>query len=98
MAKKKEIHINPWNMKTYEVKDCLDCDDDKADWGVVESVAKINTDEAKKLSDKRLEICKKCPHSKDLFSRGWINYCNICGCMLKAKTRLASSKCPDGRW
>jgi hypothetical protein len=94
MAKK----INPWTMKEYEEKDCPECDEDKAQWGIGESVLKAGTETAKELSDKRLAICKECPHSKDLFSRGWINYCNICGCMLKAKTRLASSKCPDGRW
>ena len=97
MPKKPEKGINPWTLKTYEVKDCPDCEEDKAKWGTVESVMNISSNEAKQLSEKRLAICKECPHSRDLFSRGWINYCNICGCMLKAKTRLASSKCPDGR-
>lgn len=96
MAKK---GINPWTGKTYTVKHCPTCKEEAADWTAVgKSVVNINSDEAKKLSEERLAICKKCPHSKDLFSRGWINYCDICGCMLKTKTRLASSKCPDGRW
>ncbi len=94
MAKK----INPWTLETYEEKECPDCEVDKAKWGLTDSIKMLNSDEVKQLQKERLAICKKCEHSKDLMGRGWINYCDICGCMLNAKTRIASSKCPDGRW
>lgn len=100
MADKKKVKkgINPWTLNTYEQKECPDCKDEKDDWGVLESVAMANSKEAKILQKERLAICKVCEHSKDLMGRGWINYCDICGCMLNTKTRLKSSKCPDGRW
>ena len=107
MAKKtKKTGINPWTMKTYEIKDpnlhpnvpCPDCEDEKSAWGTVKAVTGYMGSEAKKLSDERLAICAKCEHSRDLYSRGWINYCNICGCMLKIKTRGKKNKCPEGKW
>jgi hypothetical protein len=106
MAKKTKTGVNPWTGKTYEIKEsnldpnvpCPDCEDEKSAWGTVKAVTGFMGSEAKLLSNKRLEICKACPHSRDLYSRGWINYCNLCGCMLKVKTRLKKSKCPDGRW
>lgn len=98
MAKSKKTGINPWTGKKYDIKDCPDCEDDAGAWGTVKSIGTYMKSESKLLSDERLAICKECPHSRDLYNRGWINYCNICGCMLKVKTRLKSSKCPDGRW
>ena len=106
MAKKTKTGVNPWTGKTYEIKDknlqpnvpCPDCEDEKSAWGTVKAVTGFMGSEAKLLSDKRLAICADCEHSRDLYSRGWINYCNLCGCMLKVKTRLKKSKCPDGRW
>ena len=106
MAKKIKTGRNPWTGKTYEIKDknlhpnvpCTDCEEEKGAWGKVKAVTNWASSGAKKLSDERLAICKECPHSRDLYARGWINYCNICGCMLKIKTRIKSNKCPDGRW
>ena len=106
MAKKTKTGVNPWTGKTYEIKDknlhpnvpCPDCEDEKSAWGTVKAVTGFMGSEAKLLSNKRLAICGDCEHSRDLYSRGWINYCNLCGCMLKVKTRLKKSKCPDGRW
>ena len=108
MAKKVKKGINPWTLQTYEIKDknlhpnvpgdCPDCEDEKGAWGQVKAVTGFMGSEAKLLSDKRLAICKECPHSRDLYSRGWINYCNKCGCMLKVKTRLKKSQCPIGKW
>ena len=90
MAKKTKTGVNPWTGQTYEIKErdldpnvpCPDCTDEKSAWGTVKSVTGFMTSEAKLLSNKRLEICKACPESRDLYSRGWINYCNKCGCML----------------
>lgn len=102
MAKKLKTGKNPWTGKKYIIREgeeeCPDCKEESGAWNTVKSVGGYLKSESKILSDKRLAICEKCPHSKDLYNRGWINYCNICGCMLKIKTRLKSSKCPDGRW
>jgi len=109
MAKKNNqprTGVNPWTGKTYEIKDknlqpnvpCPDCKDEKSAWGTVKAVTGFMTSEAKLLSDKRLAICAVCEHSRDLYSRGWINYCNKCGCMLKIKTRLKNNQCPIGKW
>ena len=92
------MKLNPWKMELYEEKDCPDCEAEKGKWGIVDSIKDINKTDTKKLQESRLAICKECEHSKDLYSRGWINYCDICGCMLKMKTRLKSSKCPIGKW
>ena len=107
MAKKTKTGINPWTLKKYEIKDknlhpnvtdCPDCKDEKGAWEHVKSGSKFWTSDAKKLSDERLAICKECEHSRDMFARGWINYCNKCGCMLKIKTRIKSNQCPIGKW
>jgi hypothetical protein len=109
MAKKNnqpKTGINPWTLKKYEIKDknlhpnvpCKDCEDEKGAWGTVKAVSSYMSSEAKVRSDERLAICKECPESRDVYGRGWINYCNICGCMLKIKTRIKTSKCPLGKW
>jgi len=97
MAKSKKGK-NPWTGEEYDIKDCPDCEQEAGTWDTVKSIGNYMKSESKIMSDERLAICKECPHSRDLYNRGWINYCNICGCMLKVKTRLKSSKCPDGRW
>jgi len=98
MAKSNKTGTNPWTGEKYDIKDCPDCKEEAGAWETVKSVGNYMKSESKIMSDERLAICKECPHSRDLYERGWINYCNICGCMLKVKTRLKSSKCPDGRW
>ena len=109
MAKKNNqprTGINPWTMKKYEIKDkdlhpnvpCEDCEDEKGAWGAVKAVSSYMSSEATVRSNERLAICKECPESRDVYGRGWINYCNICGCMLKIKTRIKKSKCPLGKW
>ncbi len=45
--------------------------------------------------EKRISICETCPY---LISTMGINRCNICGCGLTMKVRLASSECPIGKW
>lgn len=42
---------------------------------------------------KRLEVCSSCPY---FIKEG--NRCNECGCFMKLKANLKSSKCPIGKW
>jgi len=44
------------------------------------------------IISKRWDICKGCPELTDL------NRCKQCGCFMKVKTRIATSKCPIGKW
>ena len=41
----------------------------------------------------RLSICNLCEHRIES-----VNVCSKCGCFLPAKTKLAMSKCPIGKW
>ena len=43
----------------------------------------------------RLFHCGQCEHKK---GSGFMARCNLCGCFIEAKTRLASQSCPVGRW
>jgi len=45
------------------------------------------------IRDDRLNICNSCEHSMKS-----INVCSKCGCFLPAKTKLARSGCPIGKW
>ena len=45
----------------------------------------------KKEFKERYEICKVCNHN----SHG---FCDICGCLLKAKTKSEDSECPMKKW
>ena len=44
------------------------------------------------LSKERMGICYQCTHIRAGIS------CEICGCILKAKTTLNEEACPIGRW
>lgn len=51
----------------------------------------------KKMVEFRLEICKSC----DLWDQsGFLNTgrCKKCGCSTQAKLRMATEKCPIGKW
>jgi hypothetical protein len=39
----------------------------------------------------RLEACKACDHFKG-------GFCGKCGCIMIAKARIATAKCPEGKW
>jgi hypothetical protein len=43
------------------------------------------------IKNKRLDICKMCNHNAN-------NQCQICECLIIAKTMLATEKCPKGKW
>lgn len=45
----------------------------------------------KKEYDARMEICKKCDHNKH-------GICEICHCVLTAKTKSGGSACPEKKW
>lgn len=51
----------------------------------------------KEVYDQRLNECKACPHwdSEALANTG---RCKVCGCSTVAKLRLATEKCPIGKW
>lgn len=48
------------------------------------------------LADKRLKICKNCPHRICLTKN--LEICELCGCELDAKSRVEDEICHDGRW
>lgn len=45
----------------------------------------------KKEFDERYEICKECEHNTH-------GFCDLCGCLLKAKTKSEDSECPLKKW
>jgi len=47
----------------------------------------------KEEADKRLDICKACPHLLTATVQ-----CQKCGCFMHLKTKLAKAECPIGHW
>ena len=45
------------------------------------------------MARERLAICHQCEHWDKQFGR-----CKLCGCILKAKARVPSSRCPANKW
>lgn len=41
--------------------------------------------------DAILAVCKTCEHFTG-------SRCKLCGCWLRAKAKMATESCPDGRW
>jgi hypothetical protein len=48
---------------------------------------------SKPIAQKRYEVCKKCEHFNTNYTK-----CNICGCIMKIKVKISSSKCPIKKW
>ena len=48
------------------------------------------------VSKTRMDVCRKCPHRKRIM--GIVDVCAMCGCFLKAKTRVLEEKCPIRLW
>ena len=48
------------------------------------------------VSKTRMDVCRKCPHRKRIM--GIMDVCAMCGCFLKAKTRVLEEKCPIRLW
>lgn len=44
----------------------------------------------------RRAACRGCVHRRRL--SGWLDVCTKCGCMVRAKTALATEGCPIGAW
>lgn len=49
-----------------------------------------------KTSLHRLNICNKCDSKRYL--KGFGNYCNECGCIIKSKVTVKDEKCPNAKW
>lgn len=45
------------------------------------------------VSNNRMDICIECPELIKI-----TNQCKKCGCFMKLKTQIESSKCPLGKW
>lgn len=43
------------------------------------------------FSRKRLDICMACPDRTGVT-------CGVCHCFVRAKTKLVTEKCPQGKW
>lgn len=73
---------------------------------IIEGYVNLLTNENNELSEKRIIICKAC----ELYRDGICNpkrrtrhvetnkLITGCGCVLSAKTRVPTSKCPAGKW
>lgn len=44
------------------------------------------------VANARMQICESCPRLNQNKT------CQLCGCFMTAKTRVAHAKCPEGRW
>lgn len=55
--------------------------------GISKAVIGLNTS----FSDSRKQICDGCPKNKK-------SICDICGCFLKAKTKVFEEYCPMNKW
>jgi len=43
------------------------------------------------MANKRQEICSMCKYNNGVI-------CLQCGCVIKAKSRVKTEKCPEGKW
>lgn len=42
-------------------------------------------------AEHRMTLCRACNRFKEPL-------CTICGCLMTVKTKMATAKCPEGRW
>ena len=61
---------------------------------IIVSWLKMLNKDKRALYNKRYIICKSCEY---LESSLW-EYCQICGCYVKAKTKVNKASCPKGYW
>ncbi len=52
-------------------------------------------DVSEKVYEKRLNICKECPHKRKSI-RG--AKCNLCGCTIVIKAKWDTEECPENKW
>jgi hypothetical protein len=49
--------------------------------------------------ERRRDICRSCPEAVPCVANvGRKCRCRLCGCLLRAKTAIASEQCPAGKW
>ena len=58
------------------------------------SKLKMLKKENRELYEKRYDICKSCEY----IERTPWEYCQICGCYIKAKTKVNKASCPKEYW
>lgn len=78
-------------------------------WSKSLGIADVN-EENKELARKRVSICVKCPHAKEMWLKSFIDEvlkrdelasgigCGKCGCPVNEKALVIEEKCPDNRW
>ena len=54
----------------------------------------ITTPEIKEMSERRMEICRKCPH----IALNVIVRCGLCNCPLSKMLKVPNRSCKDNRW
>jgi hypothetical protein len=47
------------------------------------------------IVENRRTVCNSCPNMKKNLVA---DYCGICKCIIKIKTKLDKAKCPEGKW
>jgi len=47
------------------------------------------------VAQNRMAICESCPLLKKI---GALKMCEVCGCAMPVKTKLAGMVCPKGHW
>jgi hypothetical protein len=57
-----------------------------------------NDEDANKLAESRLLLCSVCPENLDKPEVKNSSTCSKCGCIIKAKTRVKTAKCPLNKW
>lgn len=66
-------------------------------YGIGSVLKDIATGKLKGVSDEteatRFAVCKSCA-----FFTKWVSTCQVCGCFMPIKTKLAKSSCPIGNW
>lgn len=58
--------------------------------------AHMGQKETEDLYASRMRVCKPCEHIKTGLLRA--PSCNLCGCNLSLKARVANAECPLGKW
>jgi len=69
----------------------------------VKAIVERNPPVSDEEYNRRIEICRTCPHftpnNPDLPERArQQERCTLCGCYMKYKSKLRSQHCPEGKW
>lgn len=67
--------------------------------GVTKAVALPQTWAEPEVIEERRRICRSCPMASPCkLAPDKKCWCTVCHCALKLKTKVASEKCPEGKW